>query len=238
MSGHSKWSKVKHQKATTDVAKASAFTRASRAIVVAVKEGGGNTNPIDNFRLRLAIEKARDVNMPKVNIDRIIEKAKGAEGTSLHSFLYEAYGPFGVALLIEGTTDNTNRTVSFIKQIIEYAGGTLAAPGAVAYLFTKKGILTFPKKIQYDSMLDQAIEAGADDVIETEDVFEVYTDPTKLDVVKRYFEEKGMASERALIIMKPNVTMAISPEQQEKIDGMMERLEELEDVDSLYSTLE
>lgn len=238
MSGHSKWSKVKHQKATTDVAKAVAFTKASRAITVAVREGGGNTNPDDNFHLRLAIEKARDVNMPKTNIDRIIEKAKGMEGASLHSFVYEAYGPYGVALLIEGTTDNPNRTVSFVKQIVEYAGGSLASPGAVAYLFTKKGLLTFPKKIPFDQMMDEAIEAGADDVVETDDVFEIYTSPTNLNAVQKFFVGKNMAPERALLIMLPNTALPLTPDQRARIDGMMQRLEELEDVDTMYSNAE
>ena len=137
MSGHSKWSKVKHQKATTDVAKGAAFTKASRAITIAVHEGGGMTDPNANFRLRLAIEKARSVNMPKDTIERAIAKAAGTGGETLEQVTYEGYGPAGVAFLVEAATDNRNRTVSVIKNIFERYGGTLTGPGAVSFLFTR-----------------------------------------------------------------------------------------------------
>lgn len=138
MSGHSKWSKVKHQKATTDLAKAAAFTKASRAITVAVKEGGGITDPIGNFRLRLAIDKAREVNMLKDTIQRAIEKASGEGANAFEQVTYEGYGPGGAAILIEGTTDNRNRTTSQIKNVLERNGGSLARPGAVQFQFTKE----------------------------------------------------------------------------------------------------
>lgn len=138
MSGHSKWSKVKHQKATTDLAKAAAFTKASRAITVAVKEGGGITDLNGNFRLRLAIDKAREVNMPKDTIQRAIEKASGEGANAFEQVTYEGYGPGGAAILIEGTTDNRNRTTSQIKNVLERNGGSLARPGAVQFQFTKE----------------------------------------------------------------------------------------------------
>lgn len=138
MSGHSKWSKVKHQKATTDAVKASEFTRASHAISVAVSEGGGGTDPEHNFRLRLAIEKARMVNMPKENIQRAIEKGKGQEGNGLEQIIYEGYGPGGVGFMIDVATTNRNRAVSEIKNVLERGGGTLVNPGGVAYLFRAK----------------------------------------------------------------------------------------------------
>lgn len=137
MSGHSKWSKVKHQKATTDVVKAVAFTKASRGIMMAVREGGGITDPEKNFRLRLAIEKARAVNMPKENIARAMEKAAGGAAGDIEPITYEGYGPGGVALLVEAATDNRNRTVSVIKHMFERHGGTLGGPGSVSFLFTR-----------------------------------------------------------------------------------------------------
>lgn len=134
MSGHSKWSKVKHQKAVTDVVKAKSFTQASRAITIAVKEGGGG-NPDHNFRLRLAIDQARAANMPKDNIERAIAKGLGSGAADLEQITYEGFGPHGVAFLIDTATDNRNRTVSFIKSLFDRAGGSLASPHAVSYMF-------------------------------------------------------------------------------------------------------
>ncbi|HLD25102.1 MAG TPA: YebC/PmpR family DNA-binding transcriptional regulator [Patescibacteria group bacterium] len=137
MSGHSKWSKVKHQKQTTDAAKAQAFTRASHALAISVKEGGGVTDPNKNSRLRLAIEQARAVNMPKDTIERAIRRASSAQGKDTQHILYEGYGPGGVAYIVETETDNHQRTGAALKHIFEHAGGTLASPGAVEYLFSK-----------------------------------------------------------------------------------------------------
>src|SRR3989338_10745888 len=145
MSGHSKWSKVKHQKATTDAVKSRAFTRASRAITVSVKEGGGIADPDKNFRLRLAIEQAKAVNMPKDTIERAIEKGSGAGAAAYENLLYEGYGPGGVAYLVEAATDNHQRTVSEVKHVFDHAGGTLAAPGAVSYQFRRSGVVLVSK---------------------------------------------------------------------------------------------
>lgn len=146
MSGHSKWSKVKHQKATTDVVKSFAFTKASRAIAVAVKEGGGITDPASNFHLRLAVEKAHAVNMPKENIERAIARGAGEGAAAIEQIMYEGYGPGGIAILIEAATDNRQRTVSQIKNILVRAGGTLVSPGALNYLFEKRGTSIEPKQ--------------------------------------------------------------------------------------------
>lgn len=137
MSGHSKWSKVKHQKATTDVVRAQAFTKASHAITIAVREGGG-ADPTSNFHLRVAIEKAREVNMPKDTIERAIAKGTGEGGMAIESVMFEGFGSGGVAFLVEAATDNRQRTVSEIKNVFDRFGGTLAGPGAVLFLFTKK----------------------------------------------------------------------------------------------------
>lgn len=237
MSGHSKWSKVKHQKATTDVAKAAAFTRATRGISIAVKEGGGVTDPNANFHLRLAIEKARSVNMPKENIERAIAKAKGGEGESINQVVYEAYGPFGVAFYIETATNNTNRTVSYLKQVLEHVGGSMARPGAVSYLFTRRGVILIPKTIPYDMMLSYALDVGAEDVSEKEDVYEVYTAPDGLFAVKSTLEEKNVHIQSCSLVMQAINERVLSDQEQDDIDALIERIEESDDVQRVYTNI-
>lgn len=237
MSGHSKWSKVKHQKATTDVLKAAAFTKASRAITIAVREGGGIADPNRNFRLRLAIEKAKDVNMPKENILRAIEKGKGEGSASLSSVVYEGYGPFGVAMLIAGVTDNVNRTVSFVKQVLEHNGGRLASPGAVSYLFSQRGLLTVPKPYNGNALMEHAIEAGADDILEMDDLFEIYTEPQKLSHVKQAFEDESIPVETCTLLMHPSSIIALSPEQRKTIEALIEKLVLLDDISEVYTNM-
>jgi YebC/PmpR family DNA-binding regulatory protein len=235
MSGHSKWSKVKHQKATTDGMKAAAFTKATRGITIAIKEGGGVTDPNQNFHLRLAIEKAHSVNMPKENIRRAIDKAKVGEAEGIHSVVYEAYGPFGVALYIEAVTDNINRTVSFLKQLLEHSGGSMATPGAVAYLFDRRGVMCIPKNIPYDTILMYGLDLGADDVVEKEDVFEVYTRPEDMFGIKKKLEEKNVPINSSSIVMQPKSGMTLPPDKQDILDGLIERLEESDDVQRVFT---
>lgn len=177
MSGHSKWSKVKHQKAFTDATKGAVFTKASRAITVAVREGGGITDPNANFHLRLAIEQARAVNMPKETIQRAIEKGSGPAGEGgIEQVVYGAYGPGGVAMLIEAATDNRNRTVSVIKNILERFHGNLVPPGAVAFLFTRSGGSMKPVAL-IEASPEQRITINAlvSQLAALDDVQEVYT---------------------------------------------------------------
>lgn len=237
MSGHSKWSKVKHQKATTDAQKGAAFTKAARGITIAVKAGGGISDPDTNFHLRLAIEKARAVNMPKENIQRAIERAKGTDAENIHQVVYEAYGPFGVALYIESATDNINRTVSFLKQSIEHAGGSMATPGAVSYLFDRRGVILVPKKMLYDTILMYALELGADDVVERENVFELYTAPEDLFRIKMKLEEKNVSIDSFSIIMQPKAMLTIPLEKQKTIDTLIEGLEESDDVQRVFTNI-
>lgn len=236
MSGHSKWSKVKHQKTTTDVVKAAAFTRVTRGILIAVKEGGGVVDPNQNFHLRLAIEKARDVNMPKENIERAIDKAKGSDAENLHQVAYEAYGPHGVAYYIECATDNINRTVSFLKQVFDHAGGSMASPGAVSYLFDRRGLILVPKKISYDEVLVSVLDAGGDDVVETEEVFEVYTSPDKLSQVKVGLEKAGVAIESFSLVMNPKIPSILGEKEQDALTALTERIEESDDVQRVFTT--
>lgn len=238
MSGHSKWSKVKHQKATTDVVKSFAFTKASRGITVAVREGGGITDPNSNFHLRLAIEKARDVNMPKENIERAIAKASGEGGAAIEQILYEGYGPGGVAILVEAATDNRQRTVSQIKNVLERAGGTLASPGAVSFQFMRRGLLTVPKQgTTYDSLLAAACDAGADDVVETTDLFEVYTTDVHLSHVKQALEAKHIPIEHIARIMHPATPIEGDDKLRAHIDELTGMLEELDDVQTVFTNL-
>lgn len=238
MSGHSKWSKVKHQKAGTDAVKAAAFTRAARAITVAVQQGGGVSDPNFNFRLRLAMEKARDVNMPKENIQRAIDKAKGSEGQAIIIDTYEGYAPYGVACLIEVATDNRQRAVSFIKQALEHVGGSMASPGAVSYLFTRRGVLTIPKTRSYDDIMSAALDAGAQDVVEQEDLYEVYSDPQQLTAVRTAFESAGITVENAALIMHPSTSVPLDPEKRAKVEELVGRIEELDDVQGVFTNLE
>jgi len=237
MSGHSKWSKVKHQKATTDVVKAAAFTRASHGITIAVREGGG-ADPDRNFHLRLAIEKARDVNMPKENIERAIAKAEGAGGLAIEQIILEGYGPGGIAILVEAATDNRQRTVSQVKNVLERSGGSLAEPGAVSFQFARRGVLTIHKTGQtLDSLVGVAIDAGADDVTETIDLFEVYTNPKALHAVKKIFEEKGIAIENAVLIMHPTMSIPVSDAHMSALEEITNLLSELSDVQSVYTNV-
>ena len=238
MSGHSKWSKVKHQKATTDVAKSFAFTKASRAITVAVKEGGGITDPASNFHLRLAIEKAHSVNMPKENIERAIARGSGPGASSIEQLMYEGYGPGGVALLIEVATDNRQRTVSKVKNVLEQLGGRLASPGAVSFQFSRRGVLTVPKQgITLDVLLSAAIDAGAEDVVETSDLFEVYTKDSGLSGVKQALESTHIPIENMARIMHPTSPTTGDDTLQKKTDELVAALEELDDVQTVFTNL-
>lgn len=236
MSGHSKWSKVKHQKAVTDAVKGSAFTKASRAITIAVREGGGVADPTMNFKLRLAVEKAKQVNMPKDTIERAIAKGKGEGGNILENIVYEGFGPHGVAFVIEATTDNRMRTVSSVKNILDRNGGSLGGPGAVAYLFRRLGICVVPKSSVkgYDEFLESALEAGADDVVEKDDVFEVYSTVQTLDQVKQKLESVGIPIEHTEIIHRPMTSVPVNDEQRRAVESLAESLEELEDVQNVY----
>ncbi len=239
MSGHSKWSKVKHQKATTDVVKGAAFTKASRAIMVAVRECGGITDPEKNFRLRLALEKARAVNMPKETIHRAIEKAAGGGGGDIAQVMYEGYGPGGIAFLVDAATDNRNRTVSIIKNTFERHAGSLATPGAVAFLFIRSGVLTVSRDtINMDRMIEAVLDAGGDDVVTTEDMYEIYTDSSRLSHVRQSLEEKGIVIDHAQLIMRPKTLVTVVPEVAERAGVLVADLETLDDVQHVYTNYE
>src|SRR3954469_20066753 len=198
MSGHSKWSQIKRQKGANDVKRGAVFTKVAREITVAARQGGGD--PDANFRLRLAMEKARAVNMPADNIKRAIDKAVGGgEGEQYEEITYEGYGPGGVAILVEAATDNRNRTAAEVRSVFAKAGGQLAGAGAVAWQFEPRGLITIPAKGQdADDLALAAIDAGAEDVDTSgAELVEVYTTPGGLEQVRKALEGAGVPVEHA-----------------------------------------
>lgn len=236
MSGHSKWSKVKHQKGVTDAVKSAAFTKVSRAITVAVAEGGGITDPARNFHLRLAMENARAVNMPKDTIVRAVERAT-ASSDNLERFLYEGYGPGGVAVLIEGVTDNKQRATATIKHLFDQFGGSLAGPGAVSHLFSRIGVLEITKSIDSDTMLDLVLDAGAQDVEEEHDRYWVYTKDSSLHSVSEKLKGKGMGSRSQKLIYVPRERLTLSPDVAHRASEFISALRDAGDVTDVTTNL-
>jgi YebC/PmpR family DNA-binding regulatory protein len=238
MSGHSKWSTIKRAKGAADIVKGRDFTRAARAITIAVSEGGGVGDPEHNFRLRLAIDKARALNVPKENIQRAIDKGKGVGGAALQPVMYETYGPGGIAMLIEAATDNKQRTVSVVKNILDQVGSSLAAPGAVVYLFDRGGVLTVPSsQHSFDEILEIALEGGASDVVAAGDMIEVYTTVSALSHVKDLLQKKGVGIDNAEIIMRPKMSQAVAADKIEEVERLIEDLEGIDDVQTVFTNM-
>lgn len=240
MSGHSKWSKVKHQKGVADIKRGQLFTKISNAITIAVKEGGGIADPQVNFRLRLAIERAKEINMPKENIQRAIERGLGKGKTvNLEETTYEGYGPQGVALLIKATTDNRQRTTQLIKNILESHGGNLASPGSVVFNFKTQGVITIQKgTFNEELLLEKIIEAGGEDFEEINGKILVYTSPEELSVVKEKLEGSGFNVLSYEVLLKPKNLLPIKEaEVTKKIIDLVKKLEELDDVQKVYTNM-
>lgn len=238
MSGHSKWSTIKRKKAAEDAKRGKTFTRIAREIAIAAREGG--PDPEANFRLRLAIDKARAANMPKDNIERAIARGAGTgdEVDAIEEILYEGYAPYGVALLINVLTDNRNRTVSDVKRILARSDGAMAEPNAVAWQFQQKGYITVPcAGCSYDEVFLIAADAGADDVVQGEEFIEIYTPRDRLAAVQRALIEAGIPVEESRLDWLPKMEVELEPEKAFKVMTMIERLEELDDVDQVYSNL-
>jgi len=231
MSGHSKWSTIKRQKGANDAKRGALFTKVAREISVAARQGGGD--PDANYRLRLAIEKARSVNMPADNIKRTIEKATGGgDADQFEEIVYEGYGPGGVALLVEAATDNRNRTAAEVRSVLTKAGGQLAGTGAVAWQFEPRGVISIPAAGHAaDDIALGAIDAGADDV-DTSDPerIEVYTTPGDLERVRSSLEGSGVAVESAETAMIAKQTVALDSEHARRALRLVDLLEDLEDV--------
>jgi YebC/PmpR family DNA-binding regulatory protein len=238
MSGHSKWSSIKHKKGAADAKRGKIFTRLIKEITVAARLGGGDAE--GNPRLRQAIQAAKSENMPKDNIERAVKKGTGElEGTSYEEVNYEAYGPGGVAVLIDCLTDNKNRTVADLKHIFDRHGGNLGEPGCVAWIFEKKGLIVVEKdKVDEERLLELALEAGADDVKEEETEFEVVIEPSSFESVKQAFDLEGLGYNLAEISMVPQNTVSLEGKKAEQMLHLMEALEDNEDVSQVYANFD
>jgi YebC/PmpR family DNA-binding regulatory protein len=231
MSGHSKWSTIKRQKGANDAKRGALFTKVSREISVAARQGGGD--PDANYRLRLAIEKARSVNMPADNIKRTIEKATGGgDADQFEEIVYEGYGPGGVAVLVEAATDNRNRTAAEVRSIFTKAGGQLAGSGAVAWQFEPRGLISVTRDGQDpDEVALMAIDAGADDV-DTDDpeTIEIFTTPADLERIRQSLEAAGIAIDAAESTMVAKQTVELDSAKARQALRLVEQLEDLDDV--------
>jgi len=238
MSGHSKWSTIKHKKAAADAKRGQLFTRLGREIVIAARQGGGN--PESNFSLRLAIDKAKAANMPKENIERAIKRGTGElKGDELFEVMYEGYAPNGVAVLIQALTDNKNRTVADIRRVLTRQGGSLADAGAVSWQFERKGyIAVAPNGVDQDRVFELAVEAGADDVVFSDNLIEVYSSLENFQAVRQALESAGIEVETAELAMIPKTVIQLPEKEALQVMGVIEALEELDDTQQVYSNLD
>ena len=240
MSGHSKWSSIKHKKGAADAKRGQLFSKLSRAIIVAAKEGGAD--PDGNLALQNAIEKARSYSMPKDNIERAIAKGSGADadGSSYETVVYEGYGPEGVAVLVEAVTDNRNRTASEVRHAFTKHGGNLGTTGAVAWQFERRGVLLVAADgVDEDDLVLTAAEAGADDVELDGSSFVVTSPPESLTPVREALHAAGLAVESVGLAMVPKTTVAVSDESTaRRIMNLVEGLEETEDVQDVYANFD
>jgi YebC/PmpR family DNA-binding regulatory protein len=236
MSGHNKWSTIKHKKAAADAKRSKSWTKIIKEITVSARLGGAD--PGGNPRLRSAIDKARAANMPNDNVSRAIKKGTGEDGgVQYEELTYEAYGPGGVAMLVEIMTDSRNRTASEIRHLLERHNGKLAAAGAVAYLFKKQGVLTFEGASE-DQITEIAIDLGADDVRAAETTVDVITDPHSFEAVRAGFEQKGLRPTHAEVQMVPSTSVRIDGKEAESMVKLMNALEEHDDVQNVYANFD
>ncbi len=238
MAGHSKWANIKHRKAAQDAKRGKVFTKLIREIATAARMGGGD--PEANPRLRLAVDKARAANMPKDNITRAIQKGTGGgEGEAFEEVVYEGYGPGGTAILIETLTDNRNRTVGDVRHVLTKHAGNLGSSGCVAYLFEKKGLLAFEGEgVDGDALLEAALEAGADDVVEEAGSIEVVTTPSAFEGVRTSLEGGGYRAASGGVTMQPSSTVELEGGDAESMLRLMDALEDLDDVQQVYANFD
>lgn len=237
MSGHSKWNNIKRKKEKTDAAKAKIFTKIGREISVIVKQGG--PNPAENSKLKDAIAKAKAANVPNDNIERIISKAAGeADGSNYEELIYEGYGPSGVAVLVETLTDNRNRTAGDIRHYFDKCGGNLGQSGSVMFMFDRKGVIEIEGEgKEEDTVMEDALEAGAEDFNFDGDVFEITTAPNDLGTVRDALEGKGYEFLTAEVQYIPQTTTTIEGEAAEKMEKLLDMLEENDDVQNVWHNL-
>ena len=240
MSGHSKWASIKRKKSATDEKRARMFSKLLRAIEVAAREGGGNVE--GNMTLASAVEKARDYSVPVDNIERAIKRGAGAgaDGARFEEVTYEAYAPGGVALLVEAMTDNRNRTGQEVRHTLTKFGGNLGDPGSVAWMFHRRGFVVIDKDVapDEDRLLEILMDAGAEDLRDSEGQWEVVTPPEALGQVRQALEQAGVPFVSAELAMLPQTAVPVEPGQVESILRLVEGLEDLEDVQSVYSNFD
>ena len=238
MAGHSKWAQIKHKKKVVDARRGAQFTKLVRAITVAAREGGGD--PVGNAALELAVQKAKDANMPKDNIERAIAKGTGADAdaAAIQTVVYEGYGPGGVAVLVEAFTDNRNRTGSEIRHVFSKHGGSLGEPGSVAWVFEKKGSIVVDASRYSEDDLIPAIDAGAEDVVVDEGVYEVVTDVTDFNAVRTALVDAGVELESAELAQRPTTRVEVEEGRVASLMRMLEALEEHDDVDAVHANFD
>jgi YebC/PmpR family DNA-binding regulatory protein len=238
VSGHSKWASIKHKKKAVDAKRGALFTKLTRAITVAARDGGGD--PDGNPALALAVQKARDASMPKDNIERAIAKGTGADADadSFEEVLYEGYGPGGVAILVETLTDNRNRTGSEVRHIFDKHGGSLGEPGSVAWQFENRGVILVDGERYGEDDLMPAIDAGAEDVTEDGDLLKITTAASDLAAVRSALEGAGVEVSSAELSMEPKTTVEVGEDQAPALLRLMDGLEEHDDVDSVHANFD
>ncbi len=238
MAGHSKWANIKHRKGRQDAKRSKVWSKCSRAIIVAAKAGGGD--PAANLTLRYAIEDAKAQNMPKDTITNAIKKGTGAAGgADYESIVYEGYGANGVAVMLEILTDNRNRTAGEIRKIFEKRGGNLGSTGCVAYIFDNKGQMYVEKEnVDEEKLMDIALEAGAEDVADEDEAWQIITDPSAYLPVKEALEEAGFTLENAGITMIPNNTVACTGSDAKRVFELVEDLEDHDDVQKVHANFD
>lgn len=238
MAGHSKWAGIKHKKAIVDARRGAAFTKLARAITVAAREGGGD--PELNATLANAVQKAKDASMPKDNIERAIAKGtgEGADADAIESILYEGYGPGGVALLIEALSDNRNRTGADVRHMLSKHGGSLGEPGSVAYLFDRQGVIVVDADRYSEDDLIVAIDAGALDIEQDEDVFEILTEPSDLSGVRKALEEAEVEIQNAEVTQRPKTRVNLDETAATKLLRLIDALDENDDVNEVHANFD
>ena len=238
MSGHSKWASIKHKKAATDVKRGKIFSKLAKEITISAKGGGGDLDA--NARLRLAVNKAKSVNMPADNIDRAIKKGTGElPGVSYEEISYEGYGPKGVAFIVEALTDNKNRTAAEIRNIFSKKGGNMAGPGSVSWMFTKKGfIMVKDSSADEDKVFTAALDSGAEDIKTESSLYEIITPVAAFEKVKNALEEASIPVESAEITMIPSSSIQIEGDDAKQVLALIDLLEDYEDVQNVYANFD
>ena len=240
MSGHSKWHNIQAKKGKADAARGKVFTKLGRELLIAVKQGG--PDPAGNSKLKDVIAKCKAANMPNDTINNAIKKASGEGSTSVYEeVVYEGYGPNGVAVIVNANTDNRNRTASDVRHVFDKAGGNLGTTGCVSYMFNKKGVIVIEKEattMPEEELMMLALEAGAEDFEATDEIYEITTEPSEFTSVREKLEEAGLTFLEADVQMVPTTTVALDEIAQEKMERLIERLEELDDVMDVYHNWE